>query len=86
MGILELILNGEIAISFMLLNNIIPFIPICLRTKRKNPKVSMIHKSDKDLYINFNYTATLENVYGISDASVIHIHGSLRGYTWGMAI
>jgi hypothetical protein len=39
----------------------------------------MIHKSDKDLYINFNYTATLENVYGISDASVIHIHGSLRG-------
>ena len=41
----------------------------------------MIHKSDKDLYINFNYTATLENVYGISDASVIHIHGSLRGYT-----
>lgn len=47
----------------------------------------MIHKSDKDLYINFNYTATLENVYGISDASVIHIHGSLRGYTdnpvWG---
>ena len=41
----------------------------------------MIHKSNKDLYINFNYTATLENVYGISDASVIHIHGSLRGYT-----
>lgn len=46
----------------------------------------MIHKSDKDLYIALNYTATLENVYGISDASVIHIHGSLRGYTWGMAI
>ena len=52
-----------------------------IRIRDTLPKVSMIHKSNKDLYINFNYTATLENVYGISDASVIHIHGSLRGYT-----
>ena len=45
------------------------------------PKVSQINKDNRDLYINFNYTATLEKVYGISDSSVIHIHGSLRDYT-----
>ena len=31
-------------------------------------------------YINFNYTAVLENVYKISPANIIHIHGSLREY------
>lgn len=45
------------------------------------PKVSRIDKNNHDLYVNFNYTATLERVYGIPDASVIHIHGSLRCYT-----
>lgn len=45
------------------------------------PKVSQIDKTNHDLYVNFNYTATLERVYGIPAASVIHIHGSLRDYT-----
>ncbi len=45
------------------------------------PKVSQIDKLSQDLYISFNYTATLETVYGIPDSSVIHIHGSLRDYT-----
>lgn len=45
------------------------------------PKVSQIDKIKQELYINFNYTATLETVYGIPNGSVIHIHGSLRDYT-----
>lgn len=44
-------------------------------------KVSRIDKLSQDLYISFNYTATLEKVYSIPDSSVIHIHGSLRNYT-----
>ena len=31
-------------------------------------------------YITFNYTAVLENVYGISPSKITHIHGSLRQY------
>lgn len=52
-----------------------------IRIRDTLPKVSQIDKLKHNLYINFNYTATLETVYGISDSSVIHIHGSLRDYT-----
>ena len=45
------------------------------------PRVSQINKSNNDLFLTFNYTATLENVYQIQPDKVIHIHGSLRGYT-----
>lgn len=34
----------------------------------------------ENLYITFNYTAVLENVYDINQANIIHIHGSLREY------
>lgn len=36
--------------------------------------------TDDNKYINFNYTAVLENVYSISSSNIIHIHGSLRYY------
>lgn len=45
------------------------------------PKTSVIDKRNNDLYLNFNYTAVLETVYGILPENVIHIHGSLRKYT-----
>ena len=45
------------------------------------PRVSRINNINNDLFLTFNYTATLENVYLIRPDSVIHIHGSLRGYT-----
>ena len=35
---------------------------------------------DNALYITFNYTAVLENVYCISHSKITHIHGSLREY------
>lgn len=31
--------------------------------------------SDNDLYINFNYTETLQDVYKIPDNKILHIHG-----------
>ena len=31
--------------------------------------------------MTFNYTAVLENVYGITPGNIVHIHGSLRDYT-----
>ena len=32
--------------------------------------------SDDSLYINFNYTETLEDVYGVPETQICHIHGS----------
>lgn len=45
------------------------------------PRTSLIDKSNSDIFLTFNYTAVLENVYGIAPGNVIHIHGSLRDYT-----
>ena len=36
--------------------------------------------------MTFNYTAVLENVYGITPGNIVHIHGSLRDYTHGQAL
>ncbi len=46
---------------------------------RDTPKKSSLITSDV-VYITFNYTAVLENVYGILPSNIIHIHGSLREY------
>lgn len=36
-------------------------------------------KLDKNaLYINFNYTNTIQRLYGISEDSILHIHGALK--------
>lgn len=45
------------------------------------PRTSFIDKSNRDLFLTFNYTSVLENVYGIAPGNIIHIHGSLRDYT-----
>ena len=52
-----------------------------IRLRDTLPRVSVIDKLNRDIFVNFNYTAALENIYGIHEASVIHIHGSLREYT-----
>ena len=44
-------------------------------TKKKSSLIT-----DEAIYITFNYTAVLENVYGISPSKITHIHGSLRQY------
>lgn len=31
----------------------------------------------KDIYINFNYTHTLEEIYGIPSEQILHIHGEV---------
>lgn len=45
------------------------------------PRTSLIDKNNGDLFLTFNYTAVLENVYGIPPGNIVHIHGSLREYT-----
>lgn len=40
-----------------------------------NRKTSYISENNQDIFINFNYTTTLEKVYNISRQSVLHIHG-----------
>ena len=45
------------------------------------PRTSLIDKNNRDLFLTFNYTAVLENVYGITPGNIVHIHGSLRDYT-----
>lgn len=34
--------------------------------------------SRKDLFITFNYTNTLEDLYGVSDCQILHLHGSYK--------
>lgn len=50
------------------------------------PKTTFINKNNNDIYLTFNYTSVLENVYGISNERVIHIHGSLKKYKLGPII
>ncbi len=47
-------------------------------------KLDSINFQSSDFFINFNYTNTLETVYGISPDHILHIHGDLeRGLILG---
>lgn len=41
----------------------------------RNRRTSLIQESQQDIFISFNYTTTLEDIYNISDKNVLHIHG-----------
>lgn len=43
-------------------------------------KTSSISPNNNDLFINFNYTTTLEDLYGIAEEQIIHIHGCVNSY------
>ncbi len=49
-------------------------------------RTSLIKEDSNDLYVNFNYTYVLEEVYNIPDDRIIHIHGVLNNYTDGPII
>lgn len=51
-----------------------------IRIRDTKKRTSHIRNSNDALYVTFNYTAVLENVYGISHNKITHIHGSLREY------
>ena len=53
-----------------------------IRIRDVKPKTSLINSSQEALYITFNYTAVLEQAYGISESKIIHIHGSLREHEY----
>ncbi|MEB2282378.1 bacteriophage abortive infection AbiH family protein [Lysinibacillus xylanilyticus] len=40
-----------------------------------NKRTSFIKENSLDIFINFNYTTTLEEVYSIKNDKVLHIHG-----------
>lgn len=42
------------------------------------PISTQIKKNSSDIFITFNYTSVLEEVYQIDAGKVLHIHGSLR--------
>lgn len=46
-----------------------------------NKRTSFIQESNQDIFINFNYTTTLENVYDIPKKKVLHIHGVVDSET-----
>lgn len=41
----------------------------------KNKRTSFIEENSNDIFLNFNYTTTLEDLYSIEEENVIHIHG-----------
>lgn len=47
----------------------------CMNLVKKSLGNKKIHLNNTDFYINFNYTSVLENVYGIDEKQVFHIHG-----------
>lgn len=49
-----------------------------IRVRDLQAKTRIIDAKNKDMYVTFNYTSVLENVYKISENRIIHIHGSLR--------
>lgn len=42
-------------------------------------RTSIINSENKDIFLSFNYTNVLEEVYGINPNKIVHIHGSLNG-------
>ncbi|MBS6006907.1 MAG: bacteriophage abortive infection AbiH family protein [Clostridium baratii] len=49
-----------------------------IRIRDAIPKTKFINCKNDDIYLTFNYTSVLENVYKIREDKIIHIHGSLR--------
>lgn len=49
-----------------------------IRIRDVEKKSSLI--TNDNIYITFNYTAVLENIYNIFPSNITHIHGSLRQY------
>lgn len=49
-----------------------------IRIRDTIPKTKFINCKNDDIYLTFNYTSVLENVYKIREDKIIHIHGSLR--------
>jgi len=49
-----------------------------IRIRDLLPRTTIIESKSNDMYVTFNYTSVLENVYKISENRIIHVHGSLR--------
>lgn len=43
-----------------------------------NRRTSLIDTNSNDIFINFNYTTTLQKVYNVSEKNVLHIHGVIN--------
>lgn len=54
-------------------------------TKQKPRKPKLFNNFDRtnDKFITFNYTDTLEQIYGIPKTNILHIHGDLDLPEWG---
>lgn len=48
---------------------------LSLDTKRKR-RIGREIINNENMFLNFNYTDTLENTYGINGANIVHIHGN----------
>ena len=48
-----------------------------IKIKKAFPITSKINNKDRNYFITFNYTSTLEKIYGINYSDILHIHGSL---------
>ena len=49
-----------------------------IKIRDTDPMVSSMLNSKDDLFITFNYTSVLENIYNIESERILHIHGSLH--------
>lgn len=49
----------------------------------KIPNLLKLPLTTSDFYINFNYTNTLEDIYGIPSKNILHIHGTINDMIYG---
>jgi len=49
-----------------------------INTDFSSPSHILSFLNVSDLYVTFNYTSTLENIYKIPDGNILHIHGHIK--------
>lgn len=49
-----------------------------IRIRDLQVRTTMINPESNDMYVTFNYTSVLQNIYKIKENKIVHIHGSLR--------
>lgn len=67
--------------QFNYINNLSYYLKLWIQSIRIRDvqlRTTLIDPKSNDMYVTFNYTSVLENIYKISENKIIHIHGSLR--------
>lgn len=69
--------NCSIALKQELLNWMI-VLDGCINTQKSLNKLESTFLKNNNIYLSFNYTSTLQQLYLVSDSNILHVHGSVQ--------